>query len=217
MEKHTLEKLNRFFSKFKKISYKKGETILHADEEPRGVFYLTKGYTRIYSLSKNSQELTLIIFKPEDFYPLMWAINNTPNTYYVEAMTPVEFWQAPKEEFIKFIKNNNDVFFELTSRILTRLGGILTRMEYVMFGNAQNKVTSIILICAERFGEKREDGIFIKIPLTHQDLANLIGLTRETVSIEMKKLQRGGLIDYKSKYISIRNAQKLKEESVIGI
>lgn len=217
MEKHTLEKLNRFFSKFKKISYKKGETILHADEEPRGVFYLTKGYTRIYSLSKNSQELTLIIFKPEDFYPLMWAINNTPNTYYVEAMTPVEFWQAPKEEFIKFIKNNNDVFFEITSRILTRLGGILTRMEYVMFGNAQNKVTSIILICAERFGEKRADGIFIKIPLTHQDLANLIGLTRETVSIEMKKLQRGELIDYKSKYISIRNVQKLKEESVIGI
>lgn len=217
MDKPTLEKLNRFFSTFKKITYKKGETILRPDEEPRGVFYLIKGYTRIYSLSKNSQELTLIIFKPEDFFPLIWAINNTPNTYYVEALTPVELWQAPREEFIEFIKNHNDVFFELTSRILTRLGGILTRMEYVMFGNAQNKIISIILICAERFGEKREEGIFIKVPLTHQDLAKLIGVSRETVSIEMKKLQRRGLIDYKTKHIFVKDIEKLKEESVIGI
>ncbi len=86
-----------------------------------------------------------------------------------------------------------------------------------MFGNARNKVISIILICAERFGEQRKDGIFVKIPLTHQEIAKLIGVTRETVSIEMKKLQRRGLIDYKSKHILVKNAAKLKKESAIGI
>lgn len=215
MQKHASKDLNSFFSRFKKISYKKGETILRADEEPRGVLYLTKGYTRIYSLSEDSQELTLIIFQPGDFFPITWALNGIPNSYYVEAMTLVELWQAPREEFIGFIKNNSEVFFELTFRIVARLGGILTRMEYAMFGNARSKVISIILICAERFGEKNENGIFIKVPLTQQDLAKLIGFSRETVSVEMKKLQRRGLIDYKTKHIFVKNLEKLKEESII--
>ncbi len=216
MQEQAFKKLNVFFSGFKKLSFKKGETILRADEEPRGVLYLTKGYVKLYSLSKKAQQLTLIIFKPEDFFPMMWAINGTPNAYYVETMTEVELYKAPRQEFLKFIKENIDVMAEINSRILTRFGGVLNRMEYAMFGNATNKVASMILICAERLGkkDKRKKSIIIQVPLTHQDIANLIGLVRETVSIEMKKLQRKGLIDYQGKYLIVKDYQKLKEEAV---
>lgn len=216
MQEQAFKKLNFFFSGFKKLSFKKGETLLRADEEPRGVLYLTKGYVKLYSLSKNAQQLTLIIFKPEDFFPMMWAINGTPNAYYVETMTEVELYKAPRQEFLKFIRKNVDVMAEINSRILTRFGGVLNRMEYSMFGNATNKVASMILICAERLGKenKRKKSIIIQVPLTHQDIANLIGVVRETVSIEMKKLQKKGLIDYQGKYLIVKNRQKLKEESV---
>ena len=214
MEKSAFEKLNKFFSEFKKLSFKKGETILRPDDEPRGVLYLKKGYVRLYSLAHNAQELTLIIFKPEDFFPVMWAINDTPNIYYLEAMTAVELYQAPREEFLNFIKNNSQILFELTSRILTRLGGVLSRMEYAIFGNARSKVASIILICAERFGSKNLRNIIIQVPLTHQDIASLIGVTRETTSIEMKKLQKKGLIGYQGKYLLVKDSQKLRAESL---
>lgn len=210
------EKLNNFFSRFKKLSFKKGETILRPDDKPHGVLYLKKGYTRVYSLSRDAQELTLIIFKAENIFPLMWAINNTPNTYYLEAMTAAELYQAPREEFLNFIKNNNEVLFELTGRILTRFGGVLNRMEYAIFGHARSKVASIILICAERFGSNSKKGIIIQVPLTHQDIANLIGVTRETVSIEMEQLQKKGLIRHQGKYLIVKNIQKLERESVLG-
>lgn len=106
MDKQASEKLNNFFSTFKKLSFNKGETILRADEEPRGVLYLKKGYIKLYSLSKNAQQLTLIIFKPEDFFPIIWALNGTPNAYYMEAMTTVELFRVPREDFLNFIKNN---------------------------------------------------------------------------------------------------------------
>lgn len=174
MEKQAFDKLNLFFSRFKKLAFKKGETILQAGDEPSGVLYIKKGYVRLYSLSKDAQEFTLIIFQAEDFFPIMWAINGTPNAYYMEAITDVELYQAPREEFVNFIKKG-ETLFEITSRILTRLGGTLTRMEYAVFGNAYNKVASIILICAERFGSLRGQDIFIQVPLTHSDIANLIG------------------------------------------
>lgn len=216
MDIQAFEKLNNFFTQFKKLTFKKGETIIRPEEQPHGVFYLKKGYARLYSISKNAQELTFIIYKPEDFFPTIWPITSSPILYYTEAMTAVEVYQAPVEEFRNFIKSNSDVLFELTGRIVTRLGGLLNRMEYAMFGNAHNKVASIILISAERFGAPSKENIIIQVPLTHQDIANLLGVTRETVSIEMKKLQKMGFIDYKGKYLVVKNAQKLKEEAVLG-
>lgn len=215
MDKIASEKLEKYFSGFKKFSYQKGEIILRADDQPRGVFYLKKGYIKLYSLSQNAEELILIIFKPEDFFPIMWTINDTPNNYYLEAMTDVELYLSPKQEFLKFIEGNNDVLFELTSRILTRFGGILTRMEHAIFGNARSKVAAIILICADRFGAKVKKNIVIEVPLTHQDIAELIGLARETVSIEMEALQKKGLIEHFGKYLVVKNLQKLKNESVL--
>lgn len=216
MEKEASEKLNDFFSGFKKLFFKKGETILRPDEKARNVFYLKKGYAKLYSISKNAQELTFIIYKPGDFFPLIPAINNIPVSYYMEALTPLEAYQVPVEDLRKFIKNNSEVLYELTTRILTRLGGVFTRMEYAMFGNAQNKVAAIILICAERFGQEEKKGILIQVPLTHQDIANLLGVARETVSIEMKKLQKLGFIDYRGKHLLVKDIQKLKGNSVLA-
>lgn len=217
MGKDAFGKLENFFSKYKKVSFKKGETILRAQDEPRGVLYLKKGYTRLYSLSKNAQELTLIIFKPEDFFPLMWAINGTPHTYYMDAMTAVEVYQTPREEFLKFIKQDSELLFEINSRILTRFGGLLTRMEHAMFGNAYSKVASIIVIVAERHGIQEKRGILIQLPFTHQDFAKLLGIARETVSIEMKKMQKKGLIEYRGRNLVVKDIRKLTEESSIDV
>lgn len=209
-------KLDEFFSQFKKVTFKKGETILRAGEEPHGVLFLKKGYVKLYSVSEDAQELSLIIFKPEDFFPLIWTITGTtPNKYYLEAMGHVELQQAPRDEFVKFIKANGDVLFELTSRILIRLGGLIERMVYMVFGNAYNKVASIIAICSERFGFKDKDGIVVDVLLTHKDIADLLGMARETVSLEIKKLEKEGIIGYHGRHIIVKDTDALKDESLL--
>ncbi|MDP2585510.1 MAG: Crp/Fnr family transcriptional regulator [Candidatus Levybacteria bacterium] len=210
------QRLNEFFSKFKNYHYKKGEVILRGGDAPQGVYYINKGYVRDYSASKEGQELTLIIFKPEDFFPINWVLNDAFNLHYFEAMTAVELWRCPREEFATLLKANPDVFFEMASHVALRLGGLLQRMEYLAFGNAYEKVASILMICAERFGEKSEKGMLIPIPLTHKDIAMLVGMTRETVSIEMKKLERKKIVTYRGRYIIVRDQNKLKKESLLN-
>lgn len=208
-------KMEKFFSEFRKLSYKKGETILRAGEEPRGVFFLKKGFVKLYSLSKDGEELTLIIFMPGDLFPITWALNEASNTYYLEAMTPCELMRSPVGRFLDFVSNNSDVYFDLTGRMLTRLGGVLRRMEHLVFGNAYSKVASILLLCADRFGKKQGKNIIIEVPLTHSDIAKLIGVSRETISLELKKLENKKLVSRKGKLVVIKNYKSLMRESVV--
>lgn len=210
-----LHKLEVFFSQFKHLHFKKGEAILRPGDIPQGVYYVQKGYIRLYSLSESGQELTLIIFKPGDFFPVIWLINNTHNDYYVSSFTSSSLFLVPKDKFLQFIHSDKEALFDLTSRSLIRLGGLLQRMEYMTFGNAYSKVASILLICANRFGEKKNGGIEIQVPLTHKDIAALLGIARETVSIEMKKFERKGLIEIKNKYVFIKNKALLEKETML--
>ncbi len=111
-----MDRLTKFFKGYKFLKYKKHEMILHAEDIPSGVYYLNKGYVRDYSLSAEGEELTLIIFKPEDFFPTTWAINNSVNTHYFEAMTDTELFRAPQEKFINFLKENPRPYLVISLR-----------------------------------------------------------------------------------------------------
>ncbi len=207
--------LETFFARYKLVTYKKHEVLLRPDEIPSGVFYLSKGYARVYALSETGEELTLIIFVPGNIFPITYAFNNTTNLYYVEALTPIEVRKAPVSEFLSFMQSTPETLAALTQGILVRVTGLLERMEYLVFGNSYQKTASMILLCAKRFGTEQKDGIFLEIPLTHKDIGMLIGVTRETVSAEIKKLERKELITHKNGHIIITNAQKLKNESLL--
>lgn len=211
----SFKKLTDFFEHFRLLHYKKGETIIRPYDTPSGIFYLKSGFVRLYSVSKKGEEFTLIIFKPGDIFPLRWAINEASSRYYFDAVVPVCAWRVSKKEFEKFIEDNPDVLLEITSRTLIRLSGIMQRMEYLVYANADQKIASIILICADRFGKKIDGKVEIEVPLTHKDLANLIGTTRETASISIKKFERKGLIEQRNRKIIVRNRKLLEKEALL--
>lgn len=207
--------LDGFFAQFKLLRYKKGETFLHADDPPPGIFCVKSGYVRLYSISEEGEELTLVIFAPGNCFPLSWAINNTPNAYNLEAMTDVEVWRAPKDEFISFTKNNPEVLLELTRRVLRRLLASFVRMEHLVFGNSYEKVASMLFLLGRRLGKRKGRMTIVQIPLTHKDIGSLVGLARETVSLAMEKLEKKRLITYHRGLIAIKNIEKLKKESLV--
>lgn len=203
-----------FFKDRKCLSYKKHEIILRADAPLPGVFYLQEGYVRCFSISKEGEELTLIVFKPGDFFPIQ-SILDTLDANTFEAMTPVQLFRVPKEEFLSFLKQNPDFLFTSLREIVTRLGGFVARMEHLVFGNAYERVASILFILAERFGQKQEKTIMIPMPISHRGIASFVGMTRETVSVEMKKLEKKGLIQSKGRFIYIKDMEQLQKESLV--
>lgn len=212
MEAAVKNKLDNFFKKYKNQKYKKGEILVRADDDPAGIFYLVEGVVRRYSISPQGEELTLNVYKPVSFFPMDWAINNTSSHHYYEAMTSVEIFRAPKEETLQFFKENNDVVLDLISRVYHGLDGYMMRMEYLMVGNAKARLITELLIFARRFGKPRGNKVVVNLKLTEKDLASQSGIARETVSRELQKLKKAGLIVFEKNQLIVNDLKKLEQE-----
>ena len=204
MEKEISDKIEAFFTKFKHQTYKKGEIIIRADEDPSGIFYLKNGSVKAYVISKKGDELIVNIFRPIAFFPMPWAINNTHNKFYFEAVTDIEIWKAPREEVVAFVKKEPDVLYDLLSRVFRGLDGVLTRMIYLMAGNAYARLLTEIIIQGRRFG--------VELKISEKDLAAQTGMTRETVSREMKTLKDKKLVTFNKNLLQISSLEKLEDE-----
>lgn len=211
----SIESLAAFFNKFKARRFNKRDLVAVDQEVSRKVFFIKEGYMRVYRISEQGEELTLTILKPFDLYPITWGQDNTLDNCYLEAVTTLDVWIVPQEEFFTYIKSNPVMFNKLTGYISMRLNSLLTRMEYLVFGTAYTKVASTILLCAKRFGEERGADVVVDLPLTHKDISTLVGITRETTCLEMKKLERKGLISHYGRLLVIKNMKMLEEESLL--
>lgn len=206
------KKINDFFSHFTLRKIKKGEVLIRAGEDPKGIIYLTKGNIKKYAISSKGDEHIINIFKPTSFLPMSWAINNTRNDYFYEAMTDGEVTIAPREQIIEFIKSNKDVLFDLMSRVFKGTDGMEKKMVYLMTGSAYDKLIIELILQAKRFGVKSIDGIGIELKIKEADLAAESGMTRETVSREIKLLKDKGLVTLEKSKLVINNLRKLESE-----
>ncbi|RJQ38490.1 Crp/Fnr family transcriptional regulator [Candidatus Microgenomates bacterium] len=206
------EELESFYRQFKIRNYKKGEMLIRADDDPQGIFCLTKGYVRQFTISKLGFELTLYIHKPISYFPIVWAVNGTPNVYYFEALTPVEVGRAPRDKVVNFIKDKPTLIFELMSELIEDYAESLKRIEHLVFSDAYRRVISVLLYIAKHFGEKSDNGIVVAHRFTQQDIATLVGVARETASNELVKLERKGLVKYIDHSMLFESTKKLELE-----
>lgn len=204
--------LEVFYKQFTTHKYKKGEILIRADDEPQGIFYLTKGYVRRYALSETGSELTLQIFKPISFFPMVWAINDTPNTYNFEAITPVEAGRAPKDKLINFVRDKPDILLGLMGELLEDYADTMFRVEQLVYSDAYKRIISILLYIAKNFGEEIKGGCIIRHRFTHQNIATMAGVARETASNEIEGLEKRGLVKYIKHYLFFDNIDKLRAE-----
>lgn len=214
MNTNKTKEFEEFYKQFKIRNYKKGEMLIRADDDPQGIFCLTKEYVRQYTISKTGFELTIHILRPISYFPMVWAVNGTPNVYYFEALTPVEVGRAPRDEVVNFIKDKPTITFELLSELIEDYAESLTRIEHLVFSDAYRRVISVLLYIIKHFGEKNTKGVIVKHRFTQQDIATLVGVARETASNEMVKLEKKGLVKYVDHAMLFDNIKGLNSELV---
>ncbi len=203
-------KVAAFFSAFPKHKFEKGELLVRAEQEPPGVFYLVRGVVSQYDITLAGGTVVVNAFKPESFFPMSCAINNTPNHYFFEAATEVAAHIAPSNAAVAFARKNPDVLFDLLARVYQGADGILRRTAHLMGGNAQTRLQFELVNAACRFGEQQSDGT-IFIPFSEDDLAKFVGLARETVSRHVQKFKNTGLVKVNRKGF-VCDLDRLKEQ-----
>jgi CRP-like cAMP-binding protein len=204
--------IRSFFSKYREVSFGKGETILGPGDPVSYVWLIRSGYIRMYNLLPDGKEFTVNIFKPDSYFPMFLILGGSGNTYYYQTITPTVCVRAPESDVRKFLHANPDALIELTGRISRGFDGLLSNIPHLLFGPATSRVTAALIMLAGRFGEIQDTRIIIQLPLTHQDIANLVGMTRETTSIEMEKLVKKGVVSYQRQLVTVNDLQTLQRE-----
>jgi len=215
MDKLIEQKLSSFFEKWRLLTYKKGEMIYRPGEVFNEVGFVKSGYVRLYVTTKEGKEITFNLFKPVFYLSLGYAKSGEENRYFFEAVTETEIWRAPKKETVEFIEGDRQIANWLNDKLLHKLGESLMTIETVNSGGSYNKIAAIILSLAKSFGRKRDGEMVIDFETTHRVIASLAGVTRETASVQIKKLENEGLIRQTRDGLVVVNSEKLKERSAV--
>jgi CRP-like cAMP-binding protein len=200
-----------FFAKFKAGTYARKSLLIKPDQVFDSIYYVKSGYVKQTATGPAGEEFIVNIYRPGSFFAISLALHRKQSHYSFEALTEVELIKAPTKEIIQLLNTQPDLALDLLLRVTSGLNSLVTRMETLVFGSASQKVAAVLWQNGQRFGQKQQDGsLVIDLPFTHQQLASLTGLTRETVSIEMSKLKKQGILDYHGKTITLLDLDKLK-------
>jgi CRP-like cAMP-binding protein len=188
-----------FLSQYRARKYQKGEIILVQGEIPECAYIIKSGILKTYNLTSQGEEKPLTFDVAGEIFPVGWLYGQIKwAQYYYEAFTDCEIYCVPKEDIMKVIKNDSDMMYEHLQRLTSRYINFQMRVNALEQSKAINKVINTLHFLCLGFGkEVKANLVKIDLPLTQQELANFMGLTRETTGIELKKLQKKGIITYR--------------------
>ncbi len=193
------QQYREFLDKHPTKTYNKGEIIVFQGEAPRGAFVVKTGTVKAYNLSINGDEKPVSFFSVNSTFPGPWVYGKMPNSiYYYEAFTPqVSLYLVNREEYVNFIKSHPPLIYQELERYLIDELGKSMRLNALQHSRASDKLLYTLHYLALSHGKTiGPQKIEILLDLTHQDFANLTGLTRETAATELNKLKHAGIIDY---------------------
>lgn len=193
MIESTPPSIDKLFRRHPVKRYKRGQVLLLSGEFPSRVFYLLEGTVKQYDVSYRGDEIVVNVFRPGAFFPMLYVLTSLPNPYCLEAETDITIIDAPASEVYGYLQSHSEVALELLATVYRGVDNMLRRMTHLLGGSTNGRIIYELLIEVRRFGHQTTDGAY-HLGITESDLAARVGLSRETVSREISKMKRAGLL-----------------------
>ncbi len=186
------KKVQAFYASYEVTVYKAGRMLALPGVSLPGVLYIETGLVEQYHIDKDGNRVVVNAFRTGAFFPMSWAINQTPNEYFFEAVEATHVRAAPPEIVLEFLKNNGDVLLDLLSRVYRGTDVLLKRLALTASASAMTRLAYELAVEAYRL--QPDAGGFVHVMTTQSALAARSGLVRETVSRQLKKMEAAGLL-----------------------
>jgi CRP-like cAMP-binding protein len=179
------KKIEEFFSEYPRRTFQKGDIILNPDDELTSLFYICQGNVRMYTLSESGDITIVTIFKPGTYFPLMLILTDFKNEYYFDALTDVTVQIAPKKKVLELLQNDNELLFDIATRFAGAINGLTKRIALTSTESTSERIKSLMTYLETKFETEKSHPDYIQI--RHEDIANWLGVSRETVSRTLSK------------------------------
>jgi CRP/FNR family cyclic AMP-dependent transcriptional regulator len=189
----------------------KREFVFTPEQPSDRVYMLKKGRVRITKLSETGKHFTLVILEPGDIFGEEAVLTGTHRRYYAEVLDDAHICAIDRKAFEKVVANNAKISLRLAKIVEQRLEDTQDMLETIVFYDVQTRLARLLLKLSDLHGKADDRGTRIGIKLTHEDIASLIGSTRETTSKILNEFRSMGWIDIQNRMIHILNTRALKQ------
>jgi CRP/FNR family transcriptional regulator, cyclic AMP receptor protein len=190
--------------------YPKGSLLFVEGEDPRGVFILCSGRAKLTTSSTEGKTLIVKIAEPGEVLGASATILGKPYEVSAETIEPSQLNFIKRDDFLKFLGSHADACMHTAQQLSEKYHS--AQREIRSLGLSQTtgeKLAKLILDWCENDGDETPKGIRLKVLLTHEEIAQMIGTTRETVTRLLSDLKRRKIIDVKGSTLLVAERDEL--------
>lgn len=192
----------------------KGKIFYRPDEPGEILFILKKGRVRIYNISPEGKELTLVILGKGTIFGEMSLVGQGMYGAFAEALDDLTLCIMKKSDIQKLLITKPRVALRMIEIMGARLKETEKRLEDLAFKDVTKRLATLLLRLAESSISEDRHRIVISEKYTHQQLADMIGTSRETLTRALNQLKAKNLITISHKEIELLDLSQLEEMSV---
>ncbi len=192
-------------------AYPKGAVLFVEGQSPRGIFVLCKGRVKLSICSTDGKTLILKIAEPGEVLGLSASVSGKPYELTAETADPCQVNFVKREDFLRFLREHSDACLRVAEQLSDKYNSACREIRSLgLSHSAGEKLAKLLLEWSVKNGEASKAEPRVKLALTHEEIAQMIGTSRETVTRLFADLKKRQIVQAKGSTLLIRNKTALK-------
>ena len=207
------EECRRLEGRARARSFPRRSVVYFPDDPGESVILLTRGRVKIIALTPDGREMIFAFIEPGELFGELAVLDAAPRNEHAEAIEDSYALSIPREEVLWLMGQRPEIAFSITKLIGLRLRRVENRLKHLLFRSIRERTLSMLLELLGSYGRAAGGRWEIDLRLSHQEFANLIGATRETVTLTLGQLQKEGLVKMNRRRITVLDRDRIEAEA----
>ncbi len=190
--------------------FQANEMVFMQNEREEYLFYIAKGLVKLFMISDEGKEKTLLILSPDQVFGEIALFDGMKYAVNAETLENTVIYSMSKKALEEKVLQEPVIALELMELLAKKTRIVIEQIRDIAFYGIAGRMASLLVAFSKQFGESSKKGIYLQISLTHQELANLLGASRVTVTKTLNKFHEKGIIDVVNRKILIKDLEQLK-------
>jgi CRP-like cAMP-binding protein len=204
------EALARLSAQSESLALRKRQVVFLPGDPGDAVYFIVSGRVKVSRVTRDGKELTLGYRGPGELFGDLCLFDGAAREEMAEVVEAAELLRVERAALLELVQGHAPLAAALARGLTDRCRTLQRQMEFLMFKDVHAKLAELLLRLSSEFGVKDPRGTLVAMNVTHQEMANLIGSTRETVSLALSQFKRQKLVQSDGRRVIVLDADGLR-------
>lgn len=208
-ERLSPDDIARVESRAKSRTFKRGGLVYLPTDAGNSLLLLTSGRVKIYHITGEGKQAVLALIDPGEVFGELSIFEGGQRDEFAEAMETSTLVMISDDEMQRLMEQYPEVSIRVSKLMGLRRKRVERRLKSLLFRSNRERLVHLLIELVEKYGRRTVDGVLIGIKLSHQELASIIGSTRETVTVILGELQDENAVIVRRRQIILKQLDSL--------